>query len=168
MSGFDTMSGMAVVWPGHQTGPMGAAPRKKLKIYDPHEKRMLGIEVNGHRLRRQGLTEIFFESAEPSFGELSSQTFFPRFSEGRYEVEGVPLDDQELESETQVTHLLPAPPANISISGVPTAENCDADDVTEVEMPAGFIALGDEFKFEILVREANGNQTAIESCFETD
>jgi len=38
--------------------------------------------------------------------------------------------------------------------------------VTEVEIPSGFIALGDEFKFEILVREASGNQTAVESCFE--
>ena len=35
-------------------------------------------------------------------------------------------------------------------------------------VPREFLALGepgDEFKFEILVREASGNQTAIESCF---
>ena len=38
-------------------------------------------------------------------------------------------------------------------------------DVTEVEVPAGFLALGDELKFEILVRERSGNQTAVESCF---
>jgi hypothetical protein len=41
-------------------------------------------------------------------------------------------------------------------------------DVTEIEVPAGFIALGDAFKFEILVREASGNQTAVESCFEIE
>jgi hypothetical protein len=40
--------------------------------------------------------------------------------------------------------------------------------VTELEIPAGFIALGDEFKFEILVREESGNQTAVESCFEVE
>ena len=40
--------------------------------------------------------------------------------------------------------------------------------VTELEVPAGFIALGDELKFEILVREASGNQTAEESCFEIE
>jgi hypothetical protein len=40
--------------------------------------------------------------------------------------------------------------------------------VTEIEVPPGFLALGDAFKFEILVREASSNQTAIESCFETD
>jgi hypothetical protein len=37
--------------------------------------------------------------------------------------------------------------------------------VTELEVPAGFIELGQEFKFEILVRARNGNQTAVESCF---
>ncbi len=38
-------------------------------------------------------------------------------------------------------------------------------DVTQVWCPPEFIALGDEFKFEILVREQSGNQTAVESCF---
>ena len=33
------------------------------------------------------------------------------------------------------------------------------------EVPSEFIALGEEFKFEIVVREAGGNQTAVESCF---
>jgi hypothetical protein len=200
-------------------------PWKQLKIHDPHDNRMLGIWVNGDRLRRQGLTEIFFESAEPSFDELAPDAFFRRFPEGEYEVEGVTLDDQELEGEVQVTHLLPARPANIKISGAPAAEDCDAEDlpevdddepviirwdpvarshpklgrtnekievvkyqvvvereeptllvfsvdlppdVTEIEVPAGFIALGDAFKFEILVREASGNQTAVESCFEIE
>ncbi|MDH3602201.1 MAG: hypothetical protein OEU26_21525 [Candidatus Tectomicrobia bacterium] len=196
---------------------------KQLKIFDPNEKRMLGIWVNGNRLRRQGLTEIFFESAEPTFDELSAKAFFRRFPEGEYEVEGLTLDNQELESETQVSHLLPAPPDDIKISGHEAAEDCEEGDipsvsgpvviswepvthshpdlgrrnesievvkyqvvvereeptllifsidlppsVTEIEVPAEFIALGNEFKFEILVREASGNQTAVESCFETD
>jgi hypothetical protein len=36
-------------------------------------------------------------------------------------------------------------------------------------VPRQFLGLGgpgDEFNFEILVREASGNQTAVESCFE--
>lgn len=198
-------------------------PWKKLKIFDPHDKQMLRIWVNGNRLRRQGLTELFFESAEPTFEELSPRAFFRRFPEGEYEIEGVTLDDQELESETEVTHLLPAPPDDIEIAGHEAAEDCDEDDipsvsgpvviswepvthshpdlgrtnerievvkyqvvvereepsllifsvdlppsVTEIEVPAGFIALGEEFKFEILVREASGNQTAVESCFEVE
>ncbi len=36
-----------------------------------------------------------------------------------------------------------------------------------VRVPASFIAMddGDGFKFEIVVREASGNQTVFESCF---
>lgn len=41
-------------------------------------------------------------------------------------------------------------------------------DVTELTIPEEFIALSDEFKFEILVRDVNGNKTAVESCFEVD
>jgi hypothetical protein len=35
----------------------------------------------------------------------------------------------------------------------------------EVTVPPEFISLGEEFKYEILARARNGNQTAIESCF---
>jgi hypothetical protein len=41
-------------------------------------------------------------------------------------------------------------------------------DVTEFELPVSFLDLGEEFKYEIVVRETTGNQTAVESCFELD
>ena len=40
--------------------------------------------------------------------------------------------------------------------------------LTEFPIPEAFIDLGEEFKFEILVREESGNQTAVESCFEVE
>ena len=48
---------------------------KRLTIEDTKERKMLDFEVKG-RLRKQGLTEIFFESAEPTFDELSPEKFF--------------------------------------------------------------------------------------------
>ena len=48
---------------------------KRLEIEDPRERKMLDIKVKG-RLRRQGLTEIFFESAEPTFDELAPEDSF--------------------------------------------------------------------------------------------
>jgi hypothetical protein len=42
-----------------------------------------------------------------------------------YEVEGITLDGQELESEIELTHLMPAPPEP-TINGTPAAEDCDA------------------------------------------
>ena len=199
---------------------------KKLEIEDPKEREMLNIRVKG-RLKRQGLTEIFFESAEPPFESddpeevtLSPEQFFRRFQEGTYEIEGITLEGDELESEVEVSHVMPAPPDNVKVSDMAAAEDCDTDPlpsvsgpviiswnpvtgshpdigksgliavdkyqvvvereepellvfrvdlpatVTKVEIPSGFIELGEEFKFEILVRATNGNQTAVESCFE--
>jgi hypothetical protein len=193
---------------------------KSLKIRDPRERQMLKIRVNGV-LKKQGLTEIFFESAEPNFEDLSPETFFSRFPEGTYEVEGITLDGEEMESEYDISHVMPAPVEGVQISGEEAAIDCDMHqlpivaspvvlsweavtsshpdlgaegpveveyyevvveiddspfktvsllppDVTELTISDDFIALSDEFKFEILVRDVNGNKTAIESCFLID
>ncbi len=60
---------------------------KRMKIEAPNERTLLDIRVKS-RLRRQGLTELFFESAEPTFDELDPEVFFDRFPEGVYEWEG--------------------------------------------------------------------------------
>lgn len=102
-------------------------PWKRLTIEDHRERRMLGMHLSG-RLRRQGLTELFFESAEPTFDELAPEVFFGRFPEGIYEFEGISLDGEELESEVRLTHLLPAPPV-VRVNGQMAAPDCDADDL---------------------------------------
>lgn len=43
-----------------------------------------------------------------------------------------------------------------------------SSDITSIPVPVEFTGLGDEFKYEVLVREASGNQTAVESCFEIE
>lgn len=106
---------------------------KKLGIEDTNERDMLGIRVSG-RLRRQGLTEIFFESAEPTFDELPPAVFFDRFPEGEYEVEGLTLDGLELESEAELTHVMPAPAAP-TVNGQALDDDCDDDVVTTVSVP---------------------------------
>jgi len=101
-------------------------PWKRLKIEDQNERRILNVNLRG-RLRRQGLTEIFFESAEPTFDDLPPPVFFKRFPEGTYEIEGRTLDGDELESETELTHAMPAPP-NPTVNGDPVAVQCDDEE----------------------------------------
>ena len=210
---------------------------RELEIEDPKGREMLDFRVKG-RLQKQGLTEIFFESAEPTFDELPPHKFFRRFPEGIYEVEGETLEGDELESKTELTHVMPAPPEP-TVNGQMKAEQCDPDEagydatmvtslpvtiawsavqeshpdpfgggagvqppvdvvirnyevVVEVELevdgqefasvlsvilppdareftiPAEFLALGDEYKYEVLAREESFNQTAVESCFVLD
>lgn len=199
---------------------------KRLKIKrDDNNRKLLDIRVRS-RLRQQGLTELFFESAEPEFDDLSPADFFARFPEGDYDIEGRTLDGKELESETEITHKVPAPAVTM-INGMASAEDCDADlpvfapgtlmeitweevthsvnpldegfadfppsvpinvvnyevvaeidespykvsailppDARSFVIPAEIVALGDEIKYEVLVREESYNQTAVESCFE--
>lgn len=105
---------------------------KKLEIEDPRGRRMLVIGLSG-RLRRQGLTEFSFESAEPTFDELPPEKFFRRFPEGEYEIEGRTLDGEERESTVMISHVMPAPPSNLQVSGKPTV--CDDEEVTVVSKP---------------------------------
>jgi hypothetical protein len=98
---------------------------KRLTIEDPYERKILRARVRG-RLSRQGLTEFFFESAEPSFDELSPERFFRRFPEGIYEIEGITLDGEELDGEVDISHVMPAPPV-IYVNNEEAAESCDAE-----------------------------------------
>lgn len=99
---------------------------KRLAIEDQDERVILDVFVRG-RLRSQGLTEVFFESAEPSFDELSPSQFFQRFPVGIYEIEATTLEDEELESDVRITHRMPAP-AEIAVNAMPMAEQCDDEE----------------------------------------
>lgn len=99
---------------------------KRLKIEDSNERKLLDVKVKS-ALRRQGLTEFFFESAEPTFDELGPVDFFARFPEGTYEIEGRTLDGVEMESEVEISHAMPGPP-NTQVNGEPEGTVCDEDD----------------------------------------
>ncbi|MDJ0654049.1 MAG: hypothetical protein QNJ40_07850 [Xanthomonadales bacterium] len=107
-------------------------PWKKLEIEGPNERTQLLIRLRS-KLRRQGLTELFFESAEPTFDELDPADFFARFPEGDYEVSGDTIEGDELESTAEVTHLLPAPPV-ISVNATELPDGCDGA-VPEISTP---------------------------------
>jgi len=187
---------------------------KRLTIESPSGKTLLKVNLRGS-LRRQGLTEFAFESAEPTFDVLPPSVFFDRFPEGEYEIEGVGVDGAEIESVSTLSHLIPAAPTNLSVSGVPAPPDCDGAlpivsdpiviawdpvfsshaelgrpgdievesyeiavegetvdysvnvpaDQTELVLASGAIPPGEEVKYQILVREAEGNETSNESCF---
>ena len=65
----------------------------------------------------------------------------------RAEIAGLRVEDEESGAELSV--ILPA-------------------DVTSYQVSDDLIGLAGEWKYEVLVREASGNQTATESCFEVE
>jgi hypothetical protein len=189
-------------------------PYTELEIEDPRGREILSLEASG-RLARQGMTQFFLESAEPSFDELSPEDFFRRFPEGFYEIE-VERGRKEFETMVYLSHVMAAPADGILVSGIPAAEDCDdpnlpiatepvliqwdpveeshpeigesgdveivryqffveqddiklsvdlPPDVTEFVVPQSITGGGGVFKYEIIARTADLNNTAVESCF---
>ena len=58
----------------------------------------------------QGLTEFFFESAEPSFDEQTLEELFALFPEGEYEFEGLTTEGELITATAEFTHNIPAIP----------------------------------------------------------
>jgi len=109
-------------------------PWKWVKIEGPNERTLLWVST-WSKLRRHGLTELFFESAEPPFDELSPRRFFRRFPAGEYEIEGRTLEGDELESEVMVTHMMPAPPEFTITDASETSLDSDAECGDEDDLP---------------------------------
>lgn len=62
----------------------------------------------------QGITEFFFESAEPSFDDLPLDEFLARFPEGEYKFFGMTTEGDELAGTATLTHILPCGPEIIT------------------------------------------------------
>jgi hypothetical protein len=104
-----------------------------LEVEGPHDRSLLAIVSKG-RLRSQGLTQLAFESQEPTFEELDPADFFRRFPEGVYKIEARAQGGGTFESAVGLSHVLAAP-AMATVSGVTAAESCDAATLPEVAAP---------------------------------
>lgn len=84
-------------------------PWKLLRVFDPNGTRILEIKGTGS-LKTQGLTELFFESSEPSLKDVSLEEFLARFPEGEYEYEGITTEGEEIDGTAVFTHAIPEGP----------------------------------------------------------
>ncbi len=109
-------------------------PYVRLEIKNPKGRTIFYVKARG-RLARQGLTQLFFESAEPSFDELAPEVFFNRFPEGEYKIEARPRKGVKLEALVEISHVMAAPVEIISVGGLPAAEDCDAVPLPSVSDP---------------------------------
>lgn len=109
-------------------------PWKTLSIRDPSERTIFSVVPKG-QLKDLGMTEVSFESHEPPFDELDPARFFAEFPEGEYEISGRTIDGRKLESEVQLSHVIPAPVRNIAISGAASPPDCEEDSGPIVSKP---------------------------------
>lgn len=88
---------------------------RSLKIESPSGRKLFAVEGKGP-YKLLGMTELFFEGAEPSLDDVPLEELLALFPEGEYEFEGRTVEGDELESDAALSHAIPAGPANVAAS----------------------------------------------------
>jgi hypothetical protein len=88
---------------------LDAGDWKRLTILKPNGLSIFQVEGRGP-YRELGMTELFFEGAEPSLDEFPLAGLLARFPEGEYEIQGRTVDGELLESDVMFSHAIPDGP----------------------------------------------------------
>jgi hypothetical protein len=163
---------------------------KRVSLTDPEGRRVFGIQSDNN-LAEIGITELRFESAEPSPPEVRS-----RFPAGQYTMRGETVEGTRLLSRINLSQrMLPAPsvtPRNGQLVDhrntvvrweAPGADMVEiiieqdelghvfdvtvSSSTTRLTLPPQFLRPGREYKIEVLSIAENGNRTIAESTFRT-
>ncbi len=82
---------------------------RALKIMRPDKSTIFQVFGKGP-YAQLGMTELFFEGAEPSLDEFPLPNLLAKFPEGEYEFEGRTVGGQDIEGEAQFSHAIPDGP----------------------------------------------------------
>jgi len=170
-------------------GPDGL---KELEVEGPDGSEVFELDVEGRAERKVGLKQFVIESGEPNIVDILAT-----FPEGRYEVEGVTLDGQDVEGSMYLSHDLAPAPAYAPADGAVVAAGglvvewapvmgahsyileLEQDDLgfnltatlpaehTSFSVPAGVLAPGTEYDLGLSTVSFNGNVSVAESSFST-
>ena len=86
---------------------------KRMSIFDQNGRRIFTAVTKGI-MAKQGGTELFLESAEPTFDELPLEDLLDRWPAGTYDFRGRGLDGEIYVGSAQLTHDLPDGPVLVS------------------------------------------------------
>ncbi len=161
----------------------------RVQLSGPGRDRLVQFAAQGN-LAELGITELRFESAEPSPAEVLAL-----FPPGEYKLTGRTVEGDRLMSTTTLSHdFAPAPvfspsdgqvvdPDNTVVTwDAPGAEEVEViiegedgtfdvtvpGEVTSLNVPPQFLDSDTEYKIEILAIAENGNRTIAESTFVTE
>jgi hypothetical protein len=90
-----------------------AAGWNRLEVFDPNGEKIFDVTGSGS-VGMTGVTELFFESAEPSFQELPLNQLLLRFPQGNYTFKGITVDGGNLNGKATLKHNIPAGPVIVS------------------------------------------------------
>jgi hypothetical protein len=88
-------------------------PWNEVEVESPDEETIFEVEGEGN-LEDFGLTELFFESEEPSFDEVPLEDILALFPAGEYQFSGKTVEGDNLEGTATLTHNIPNGPVIVS------------------------------------------------------
>lgn len=83
---------------------------KSLKVVNPEGRTIFAVAGRAG-YSRLGLTELFFEGAEPSLDDFPLQDLLALFPEGRYEFVGTTIDENSITRKARLSHAIPSGPS---------------------------------------------------------
>jgi hypothetical protein len=107
---------------------------EEVKIVHPNRRTIMEVEGEG-AFGDLGLTELFFEGAEPSLDDVPLDELLELFPEGRYTFKGELVEGGRLVSRPFLSHAVPAPP---EVSADVGDDSVVIRWTTVSEPPAGF------------------------------
>lgn len=131
---------------------------RTMSIFDPTGRLVFTATARG-RLAKQGGTELFMETGEPTFVELPLDQLLARWPEGEYRFEGIGLQNERLEGSAVLSHDLPDGPRLISPLSGDGAQDPDSTTVRweRVEAPNQSPIIG----YQVLVVRPDTGMTAL-------
>jgi hypothetical protein len=93
-------------------------PWKVVKIFNPDNEQIFKVLGTGN-LDMFGLTELFSESNEPPFEEVSLAEVLAMFPAGKYRFEGTTVEGASLKSTATLSHVIPCGPEIVSSETLP-------------------------------------------------
>lgn len=88
----------------------------EVTIFDPNGNQLCDFKASGSA-GVLGITELFFESEEPSLDELPLEEFLALFPEGEYTFQGKTVEGDALVGSATLTHVIPDAPVLLSPTG---------------------------------------------------
>lgn len=85
----------------------------RLRIVNPNGRTIFEVEGKGP-YRDLGLTELFFEGAEPNLADVPLEELLARFPAGEYTLIGRTVDGGRIVGTATLTHAIPAGPSNVA------------------------------------------------------
>ena len=108
---------------------LDAAGWKTLEVFDPNGEKIFAVRASGS-VGIQGVTELSFESEEPSLEDVPLDELFVRFPKGDYEFVGITVDGETLSGKAKLTHNIPAGP---DIDSPKEGEALDSNDAVVIK-----------------------------------